>query len=80
MWGDAAYDTIEQYTEPISEVVVERLFRWYPRSVVEGGRKEKMLRKRKHGRVRSTGTVKLTTQQIPLHRREQNASTSRVRQ
>ncbi len=43
-WEDVAYDTIEQYTEPISEAVVARLCRWYPRSVVEGGRKEKMLR------------------------------------
>ena len=48
IWGEVAYDTIEQYTEPISEAVVARLCRWYPRRVVDGGRKEKMLRKCDH--------------------------------
>jgi hypothetical protein len=74
MWGDVAYDTIEQYTEPTSEAAVARLCRWYPRRVVEGGRKEKMLRKREYGQERRTGTVKLTTQQIPLHTPGQTAS------
>jgi hypothetical protein len=78
MWGDVAYDTIEQYTAPTSDAVVARLCRWYPRRVVEGGRKEKMLRKREYGQVRWTGTVKFTTQQTPLHRRGQTASTTAV--
>ena len=38
-----AKDTIEQYTAPSSETVVDIIVRWYLRKVVEGGRKEKML-------------------------------------
>jgi hypothetical protein len=51
MWEDVAYDTIEQYTEPSSEAVVARLCRWYPRRVVEGGRKENTLRKGENRRI-----------------------------
>jgi hypothetical protein len=69
-----AYDTIEQYTEPISEAVVARLCRWYPLRVVEGGRKEKMLRKGENRCVRGKIIMKPTTQRIPLHIRGQSAS------
>lgn len=41
-----AKDTIEQYTAPNSETVVDIIVRWYLRRVVEGGKKEKMLAKR----------------------------------
>ena len=38
-----ANETIEQYTAPSSDTVVDIIVRWYLRKVVEGGRKEKML-------------------------------------
>jgi hypothetical protein len=74
VWEDVAYDTIEQYTKPISEAVVARLCRWYPRRVVEGGRKENMLRKGENRSARGKSTVKPTTRRKHPHTRGQSAS------
>ena len=43
--GALAKETMEQKMAPISEQVVARVRRWRRRMVVEGGRKEKMLRR-----------------------------------
>lgn len=50
-----ANDTMEQYTAPSSATVVDIIVRWYFRSVVDGGRKEKRLICRESVEAKTTG-------------------------